>query len=445
MSSAGKPTTPVHARYALAMLFVVAIFNYIDRSIVSILQEPLKRDLHLSDAQLGALTGLSFALFYTTLALPIARLADVTNRKRLIAVALTVWSGMTALSGLASNFLMLLGFRVGVALGEAGCVPATHSMISDYYPPKKRATAIALWGLSMPLGTMIGFAGGGWLAQTFDWRQAFLVIGIAGVCLAPFVLTLREPMRGQFDDKPAVDTPKPSLKAVIATLWNLKSFRYLALGGALHAYAQHTMMNWNAPFYARVHHMQIGEVALYLALLTGLGGGLGQFIGGFLSDRAGRRDKRWYMWLPALASLALVPAALVQYFVRDGHLSLIAGILPAILLNVYFAPIVATAQSLVHSRMRAFTSAALVMIVNILGLGLGPLVTGAISDLLTSRYGLGADGLRYAICGSLIFALGGAWAFWRSASYLPAEMPTIQDDAVAADGDLPDVAPSPAR
>ena len=435
----GLPTTTRHAGAALAVLFVVALFNYIDRSIVSILQEPIKADLHLSDAQLGALTGLSFALFYTTLALPIARLADRTVRKRLIAAAFATWSLMTALSGLAANFVMLVGFRIGVALGEAGCVPASHSMISDYFPQRRRATAIAIWGLSLPLGTMLGFLCGVWLAANLDWRKAFLVVGLAGVALSPFVLLLREPRRGQFDEATAaaaVDAPLP-FKVVVAKLWSLRSFRWLALGGALHAYAQHTMMNWNAPFYARVHGMTISEVALSLALLFGLGGGLGQFVGGLLVDRAGRRDKRWYMWLPALASLLLVPAALLQYFAADPKLSLIMGLAPAILLNVYLAPIVATAQSLVPSGMRAFTSATLVMVVNILGLGLGPVVTGMISDLLNQRYGLGADSLRYAISSCLLASLAASWAFYRSARHLPAEMtagsnPVVDPPAPAA-------------
>ncbi|MDQ0466903.1 MFS family permease [Caulobacter ginsengisoli] len=429
-TATGLNTTTRQAAIALAVLFVVALFNYIDRSIVSILQEPIKKDLGLSDAQLGAITGLSFALFYTTLALPIARLADRTVRKRLIAVAFATWSLMTALSGLATSFLMLVGFRVGVALGEAGCVPASHSLISDYFPQRRRATAIAIWGLSLPLGTMLGFASGGWLAAHFDWRQAFLTVGLAGVALSGFVLLLREPKRGQFDTGLAAsDEPMP-LKAVIGKLWSLRSFRWLALGGALHAYAQHTMVNWNAPFYARVHHLTIGEIALALALLFGVGGGLGQFVGGLLVDRAGRHDRRWYMWLPALASLLLVPAALAQYFVADPKVSLLIGVIPAILLNVYLAPIVATAQTLVPSRMRAFTSATLVMIVNILGLGLGPVVTGAISDLLSQQYGLGPDALRYAISTCLVASLAASWAFYRSAAHLPAEM-SAADEAQA--------------
>ncbi|HEY2661288.1 MAG TPA: MFS transporter [Caulobacteraceae bacterium] len=423
---------PGAARYGLFVLFVVALFNYIDRSIVSVLQVPIKHDLHLSDTQLGAITGLSFALVYTTLAIPIARLADVTVRKRLIAVALAIWSGMTALSGLATGFLMLVGFRLGVAFGEAGCVPATHSMISDYYPRSRRASALALWGLSSPAGVMIGFFSGGWLTQALNWRLAFLIVGGLGVALAPLVLTMREPRRGQSDPAILAKAEPIPLPVVIATLWRLKSFRWLAVGGALTAYVQLSMQTWDAPFFARVHHMPIRDVAFYLALMFGLGGGAGQMAGGYVADLLGRRDRRWYLWLPGLAGLALIPAAAAQLLAPSAMASVWFGFGPAVLTMVYFAPIVAVAQSLVAAPMRAFTTATLVLVVNLIGLGLGPLFTGAISDLLTSRYGLGADGLRYAMLSALVCAPAAAFAFWRSAKWVMQELPEDLGAAVAS-------------
>lgn len=407
------------ARFGLAMLFIVALFNYIDRSIISILQEPLKADLGLSDTQLGALTGLSFAILYTTLALPIAWLADRVNRKRLIAAALAIWSAATACCGLANNFGTLVAFRMGVAFGEAGCVPASHSMISDYYPPKKRGTALALWGLSSPFGTMLGFAAGGFITAAMSWREAFLLFGIAGLVLAPFVLFMKEPPRGRFDAAEERSGGLP-LKVVLGALWRSRGFRFLAAGGAAHAFVVHTVANWNAPFYGRVHEMPITEVAAYLALAFGIGGGIGQFFGGYLIDKLGRKDKRWYMWVPALASLLTVPFALAQYFVGGAVLSMAIGVIPAILLHVWFAPIVATAQSLVDPRMRAFTSAMLVLITNVLGLGLGPIITGAISDALIP--GFGEDSLRYAICITLSMGLVAAALFARSAYHLKTEM-----------------------
>jgi len=424
-----------YSRYGLAMLFLVALFNYIDRSIIAILQEPLKADLKLSDTQLGALTGLSFALLYTTLALPIARLADVWNRKRLIAAALAIWSAATAACGLANGFGTLVALRMGVAFGEAGCVPASHSMIADYFPMRQRATALALWGLSNPFGTMLGFAAGGWLTQAMSWREAFLAFGIAGLALAPLVLTMKEPERGRFDERHD-ERQRVPLREALARLWGLKAFRYLAAGGAAHAFVVFAAHNWNAPFFGRVHAMPLGQVALYLALAIGLGGGLGQFVGGNLADRLGRRDRRWYMWLPALASALLIPVSLGVYLLDDVRASMAFGVLQMVLLNVWFAPIVATAQMLVPSQMRAFTSAMLVLIVNILGLSLGPLLTGMISDALQPA--LGVQSLRYAILVSQVMSVVAAVCFFRSGQHLVRELEGASQDVGAA-------APEPAR
>lgn len=427
--------TVAASRYGLGMLFLVALFNYIDRAIISILQEPLKADLKLSDTQLGALTGLSFALLYTTMALPIARLADVWNRKRMIAAALAIWSSATAACGLANNFATLVAFRMGVAFGEAGCVPASHSMIADYFPLRQRATALALWGLSSPFGTMLGFAAGGWITQAMSWREAFLAFGIAGVALAPFVLTMKEPLRGRFDDHKDARLQLP-LREALGALWKLRAYRFLALGGAAHAFVVFAGHNWNAPFYGRVHEMPLTQVAVFLALAFGLGGGLGQFLGGFLSDRLGRADRRWYMWMPAAASALLIPVSLGTYLLDDTVASMAFGTVQAVLLNVYFAPIVATTQMLVAPQMRAFTSAVLVLIVNILGLSLGPLLTGAISDALQPAYG--ADSLRYAILLSVGMEVLAALCFFRSAHHLVREL----DGAAAGEAEA---AGEPAR
>jgi len=419
------------SRYGLAMLFLVALFNYIDRSIISILQEPLKADLKLSDTQLGALTGLSFAVLYTTMALPIARLADIWNRKRLIAGALAIWSAATAACGLANSFGTLVALRMGVAFGEAGCVPASHSLIADYFPLRQRATALALWGLSNPFGTMLGFAAGGWITQAISWREAFLLFGVAGVALSPLVLTMKEPQRGRFDDPGEARAAVP-LREALGILWRRRAFRFLAAGGAAHAFMVFAAHNWNAPFFGRVHHMPIGEVALFLALAIGIGGGLGQFAGGWLADRLGRADRRWYMWLPALCSALLLPVSAGVYLAADAQVSMALTVVQAILLNVWFAPIVATAQMLVAPRMRAFTSAMLVLITNILGLSLGPLLTGMISDALQPTFGV--EALRYAILASTSMGIVAAFCFFRSGQHLAREL----DGAQAETG--PDVA-----
>jgi len=408
-----------YSRYGLAMLFAVALFNYIDRSIISILQEPLKADLKLSDTQLGALTGLSFAILYSTLALPIARLADKWSRKRLIAGALAIWSAATAACGLANNFATLVAFRMGVAFGEAGCVPASHSLIADYFPLRQRATALAVWGLSSPFGTMLGFAAGGWITQAMSWREAFLVFGIVGVAMAPLVLTIKEPLRGRFDEHKDERAQLP-LREALGVLWKSRAFRFLAAGGAAHAFVLYTVQNWNAPFYGRVHEMPLKQVAFLLALAFGLGGGIGQFLGGALADRLGRKDRRWYMWTPAVGSALLIPASLATYLVADTKVSIVFVALQSMLLFVYTAPVVATAQMLVAPQMRAFTSAMLVLIVNLFGLSLGPLLTGVISDALQPIYG--SQSLRYAIPCSIAMEVLAALCFFCSARCLPREL-----------------------
>jgi MFS family permease len=419
----GTPPAARRKWVVLGCLILIALFNYIDRQSLAILQIPIKRDLGLSDTQLGALTGLAFALLYTTMALPIARLADRSNRCMLIAVALGVWSLMTGACGLATGMLTLALFRMGVAFGEAGCVPTAHSLISDYFPREQRATAIGILTMSFPIGTMLGFIAGGWLSTHFGWREAFLILGASGVCLVPLVLlAMREPRRGATDIA-FTSGEQPSWAAAVRTLWLLRSFRHATLAGALVDYTLYATLNWNAPFYSRVFGMSIGELGGYLALLSGLGGGLGVYLGGAATDRLGRRDSRWYMWLPAIAAVAAVPMMMIQYFTTTPRLSLLAGFVPAMLLSLFLAPLVATAQSLVPATLRAFTSAVLVLVVNIIGLGLGPLITGMISDLLVSRYGFGNESLRYAIPASAVMALWGALHFMRAAAYLRDELP----------------------
>ena len=429
-----KPLAPWHKWYALGVLILVALFNYIDRQSLAILQLPIKRELGLSDTQLGALTGLSFALLYSTLALPVARLADRASRKWVIGLALAVWSAMTAASGLATGFALLVACRMGVALGEAGCVPATHALIADYFPRDRRATAIAVWSLSLPLGTMLGFLAGGCLGEAMGWRDAFFVLGGGGLVLVPLVLlTLREPVRGATDQVAAIPVAPPFRMAVL-TLWRLKAFRHAAWAGALLSYAMYAMLNWNAAYYSRAFGVPTHWIAGYMALATGLGGGTGIYLAGALADRLGRRDPRWYMWVPGIAAGATGPLMLVQYLVPSLGVSLAVGALTATLVNSFLPPLVATAQSLVGAGLRAFTSSVLVLVVNIVGLGLGPLVTGAISDKLIGAYGMQANSLRYAIAAAALATLWSAWHFRRAAAYLPSEMAGARRDVAGQPG-----------
>jgi MFS family permease len=335
---------------------------------------------------------------------------------------------MTAASGLAVGMITLAITRMGVALGEAGCAPTSHSLISDYFPRAQRATAIGMWTLTFPIGTMLGFVAGGWLTTAFGWRQAFAVLGLSGLVLVPLVLlTVREPKRGAMDVA-AVTEEQPSWMDAIRTLWSLRAFRHATLAGALVDYTLYATLNWNAPFYNRVFGLSMTEIAAHMALLSGIGGGLGVYLGGALVDRLGRRDARWYMWVPAIAALAAVPVMMIQYFTALPRLSLLAGFVPALCLSSFLAPLVATGQMLVPATLRAFTSAVLALVVNIIGLGLGPLVTGMLSDFLITHYGLGNDSLRYAITASAVAALWGAAHFMRAARFIRDELPRPTKD-----------------
>lgn len=417
------------AHYSLALLMCVAVFSYIDRTIIAVLQEGMRIELGLSDTQLGMLTGLGFAIFYTLFAIPIARIADTWVRKYVIAVALGFWSLMTAGSGLAASFLALLIFRIGVAIGEAGSVPTTHSLISDYYPKEKRATALSIWGLTLSIGPMTGFLLGGWLNDLVGWRQTFIIFGLAGVALVPVILlTLPEPVRGATDrnDDETADSQSaekaPDLSAVARSLWQLRSFRYLCIGTALHAFSAIAMVNWNAPFYQRVHELSATEVGIYLGLIIGVGGALGTLAGGMLADHFGRRDSRFYMWVPAVSTLLVIPFGLIQYLVPNLTLSLAAAFAIGVLTSAYLGPVNGTSQSLVKPGMRAVTSATLVFVTNIIGMGLGPLFTGILSDWFSLGFNMGPDSLRYAILCTLLANVFAGIAYAYASRFVDRDM-----------------------
>ena len=417
------PTSDARLRRTmLVMLGLVSMFNYIDRTVLSVLQEPIKRELGLSDGQLGLLTGLAFALFYATLSLPIARLADRFNRRNIIAASLATWSGMTALSGLATGFGSLVAFRIGVALGEAGSVPASHSIIADYYPPEKRVTALALWGLALPAGIMFGYASGGWIASALGWRLAFGVIGVAGVALAPLMLLLvKEPVRTGSAASAKADGAPPVGEAMLF-LWRLRTYRYMLIGTTLHAFAQYAMMSWSAPFYMRVHHMPLADVASWLALMNGLGGGVGIYLGGRLSDAAGSRNPSGRIWVSAVAMLLMVPAALAQFLVPSLTASLAFGFVATMLMFFYYGPIIGVPQSIVPPRIRALTSAVTLLVFNLFGLGLGPAVTGFLSDYLAATDGMQVTSLRYALATVILFSLAGAGCIGWACRFYTADL-----------------------
>lgn len=400
--------SPAARRYALSVLVVVYTFNFIDRQILSILLEPIKQELGLSDTALGLLTGFAFALFYATLGIPIARYADKGNRKNLVALALAIWSAMTALSGLAQNFWQLLAARIGVGVGEAGCSPPSHSMISDYFPAEKRATALGIYSLGIPFGILFGFLAGGWLNEFFGWRVAFFVVGVPGLLMALLVkFTLREPSRGMAEGR-TDSGEQPGIMETFTYLWRKRSFRHMAFGGALSAFVGYGVVTWVPSFLIRSHGMETGEVGTWLGLILGIPGGIGIVLGGWMADRYGARDTRWYLWVVSVALLLGTPFAFGVYLSETPEWALVYLIMPILLGNFYQATTFSQTQGLVTLRMRAVAAAVLLFILNIIGLGAGPQAVGILSDLLNPAYG--QDSLRYSL---LIFSFVNVWAAYH--------------------------------
>jgi MFS family permease len=414
-----------YTRYALGLLLLVYVVNFLDRQVVAILLQSIKRDLGLSDTQLGAFSGLAFAVLYSILGVPVARWADRGVRRSLIALALLVWSGMTALQGLAPSFFWLFLARVGVGIGEAGCSPPAHAMIADLFAPKRRATALSIYALGIPIGGAIGLAGGGWLRETFDWRTALVIVGLPGIGLALLVrLTLREPTRGWWEGGLAQSEAPPSLAEVARRLRARSAFAHLAVAGALHAFYGYGAAAFNPAFLERVHGLAPLEIGVWLGAIAASTGVAGTWLGGWLTDRLSTRDLRWYVWLPGWGSLAVVPLVLLFYLWPDGREALALAALPAILAGLYLGPTFAMTQALVPPRMRAQAAAVLLLILNLIGMGLGPQFVGLLSDLLAPRFG--AESIRW----SLLVTIS-AGALWSAVHYFRAAR-TLREDLAAA-------------
>ncbi len=396
VASVDNPYANTSARnYALVVLTLVYTFNFIDRQLLSILQESIKIDLSLSDSQLGLLTGFAFAVFYVTAGIPIARLADRSNRRNIVAVSVGLWSFMTAISGFVQSYSQLLAARIGVGIGEAGGSPPSHSIVSDIFPPEKRASALAFYSTGVNLGILFGFLFGGWLNEFFGWRVAFMVVGVPGIILAIIVrATVREPVRGLIENKKVSEKQVP-FREVVSLLWQRKTFRHMAFACGLNAFVGYGTVNWIASFFIRSHEMSTGELGTWLALSTGLFGAIGILLGGILGDKLAERDKRWYQWIPGLATILVVPFLLIVFLTNHQYVALVGVFIPGLLQNVYLGNSIATTHNLVGLRWRSTASAILLLVINIIGLGLGPFAIGFLSDFLAPT--LGAESLRYSM------------------------------------------------
>ena len=388
--------------YALGLLVTVYVFNFIDRQLLTILAGPIAAELKLSDTQLGFLTGPAFALFYTLAGIPIARWADVGVRRSIIALALFTWSAMTALSAGAQSLTHIALARLGVGIGEAGGSPPAHSLISDLFPPERRASALAIYALGVPFGAALGNLLGGQLGEAFGWRVAYLAVGLPGIALALLVrFTLREPPRTHAANR-------QSLFSALDFMLRRRAFVHMASGAALLAFAGYGTGAFTPVFLGRIHHLELGAIGAWLGGVGLIAGGLGTYLGGAISDRLGGQDVRWYLRLPALASLLSVPFSCGFYLWPDSRGALLFLIGSSLLGIMYLGPTFAMTQSLVRPDARALAAAILLFIINAIGLGLGPLLVGAFSDALAPRFGV--EAIRWASLVTTVVVTVGASA-----------------------------------
>jgi MFS family permease len=446
------PATPAHVapfgaaytRYAMGLLLAIYIVNFLDRQVVNILAEPIKNDLGLADWQLGLMSGLAFAIFYTFLGIPIARLAERRNRPIIIGVSVAAWSGFTALCGSAQNFAQLIAYRIGVGVGEAGCTPPAHSLIVDYVPKERRASALAFYSMGTPIGGLVGLIMGGLVADAYGWRAAFLVAGVPGILFAVLaVFTLKEPRRIMAVHAAQVQAGMATFGETMRVLATKRTFWLIAFAAAIKAFIGYGHAPFTASFFLRNHPTEIAAYAAYwgdifgfkmgpvgflgiaLGLLVGIGGATGAWLGGYLADRFGAKDLRAYMVAPAIASLITIPIYILAVTVDDAGLGILLLTFNYLLGTIWYGPVYGTAQSIVAPQMRATTAAILLFIINLIGLGLGPVAVGLLSDWFNHGLGMGsAQGVRWALIASTLFGLLAFAFFWMARK-------TIREDNVS--------------
>jgi len=409
-------TSPAYRAYVMFILVVVYTFNFIDRQIIGILAVPIKADLALTDTQLGLMGGLAFALFYTALGIPIAMLADRSNRTWIMTIALTVWSAMTALCGTVQNFWQLFAARLGVGVGEAGGVAPAYSLITDYFPPHQRARALSIYSFGIPIGSALGIVFGGVIASKIDWRYAFFAVGIAGIVIAPiFKATVAEPVRGQFDANHSKDAA-PSLGTIVRKLTHKPSFWIMSFAASCSSMMGYGLFFWLPSFFVRSFELSLLDASLFYGAILLLGGLAGIWLGGSLADRFGADRRGAYVVIPALAFLLTVPFYVVGILSPNLVATFFAMLLPTALGLAWLGPVLSAIQHVVPPNMRATASAIFLFINNLIGIGIGTMAIGMLSDGLQARFG--DDSLRYAILAGTSFYVIAAALFLVSAKYL---------------------------
>ena len=396
--------------YVMGILFLVYVMGYIDRQLVSVLLESIKADLGASDSQMGFLSGLAFAISYSVVGLPIARMADTGVRRSIIAAGLAVWSAMTALTGAGRNFAEILLARIGVGAGESAAGPPGHSLLSDYFPLEQRGRALAIYSAGGSVGMVLGLWGGGYLGDVYGWRMAFVIAGLPGILLAIVVrLTVREPRRGRFESK--APASEDSLRVVLSTLWGTPAFRWITLAATLHVFAGFGASTWNPAFLQRIHGMSQADSGFWLGPVSGIGSFTAGLFWGYAVDMWGKSDLRWYVWLPTIATLVAMPFSYAFILWPNDNA---VWFLPvsAFFGNCYAGATFAMVQALAKPHMRAMAAAGVLFVMNLGGLGLGPTVIGVMNDWLQPRFGIEAIRVSLLIIGlpHILAAVFGLWA-----------------------------------
>lgn len=418
--------TPRYRKYVLFILFLTYILNFVDRQLMTILLEPIKHEFGASDTAMGFLTGFAFALFYATLGIPVARLADNWSRRNVIAISITVWSGMTAMCGAAASFWQLALLRIGVGVGEAGGTPPSHSLIADYFPPEQRSTALSLHSTGTQFGVLIGMLGGAYIAEAYGWRMAFVAFGIPGVLVGLLIaFTVREPLRAAAPQRRPMWTD-------IRSVWNLPGFFLISCAGALTGLAGYGLGAWSPSLLIRTHGLSLMEAGVMLGLTGAIGGIVGAVIGGVLCDKLSKRDLRWQLWFPALGAFASAPFMFAFVLWPESQVWTVGDFtIPVamafmlgggIIAAFWIGPTYAAIQNLAPEHLRTQASALFLFMFNLIGLGMGPLIIGILSDLFAPS--MGTDSLRYAMAAGLFAVILGGFLFLRAAplyrSYLQA-------------------------
>ena len=412
--------TPRYRNYVLFILTCGYVLNFVDRQVMTILLEPIKAEFGASDTQMGLISGLAFALFYATLGVPVARLADRWSRRNVLAISMATWSAVTAACGMAGSFWQLALLRVGVGIGEAGGTPPSQSLLTDYFPKERRALAQGVLATAPNIGVLVGLFGGALIAEAFGWRTVFFVFGVPGVGLALLLFfTVKEPIKV----KPQGLEADRSMMSALSGIIRLPSFFMIALGVGFAAIPGYGLGVWSPSFLVRVHGMSLVDAGLWLGIIGLSGGTLGTILSGVLADRLALRDNRWQLWIPAVGLMVALPlqalfllwpaSAVFTIAGKTAPVALVFMGLSSVFACFWIAPSYAAVQNLVPSHWRTQASALLLLVFNLLGLGLGPLLVGMLSDGLSS---FGTASVRWALLSSLSMGYVAITCYWFGAA-----------------------------